>query len=240
MTRNLKALAGTLAALLLVAATVASAAHAELTFTGLDPLGNPTPTLFRAGQTMMTEAEFRPTAKSSDIVKCTGLSSTAAASGESKTLTAKPVGSAPKCKFFPGESATNRKMNSCDFSYNITKKINADKYEGTTDIQCTTKGDVVDYEVPRVFPETGTWCTIKVEEQTGIGPIYYEDVTPFMENNYIVITAAATNVKSITEAKEAKDCGVAALGTHTTGTLNESTVVTGLSEEIENEVIVSG
>jgi hypothetical protein len=242
MKRSLRTFGVALGAVLAMVATIAPAARAELTFTGLNPLGTPTPTIFRAAQTEFTEFEFRPTAKSNDIVKCTGLSFSAAASGESKALTAKPVGSAPKCRFFPGESTTIRTMNSCHFRYNITKEINADKFEGTTDIQCATKGDVIDYEVLKAPPGTGTWCTIKVEEQNGIGPIYYEDVTPFMALNYFVINAQATNVKSITEAKSGlpKDCGVTALGTHTTGTLIENTTVTGLSEELLSEVIVSG
>jgi hypothetical protein len=241
MTRNPRTFGLTVAAVLAIGAMTASAAQAELTFTGLNGLGIHTATVFRAFQTEFTEPKFRPTANS-EAVKCSGINFTAATeTGESKTLTGF-AGSAPKCRFGIGESTMHRKMNGCHFTYHITKKIEEHKYEGTTDIQCSTKGEVIDYQVTKGLPETGTLCTIKVEEQTGVGPIYYEVFTPFMGLRYFVIKAQATNVKSITEAPSGKasDCGVPTLGTHTTGTLNEETTVTGLSEEIENEVIVSG
>lgn len=238
--RNPRTFGLALAAVVAAGAMTASAAQAEMTFTGLNPFGVHTPTVFRAFQAEFSEFEFTSTAKT-EVLRCTGNNFAAFASGESKTLTGSP-GENPKCKFSAGTYTTHRSMNSCDFSYNITKKIQEHKYEGTTDIQCSTKGEAIEYKVTKTLPETGLWCTIKLEEQNGIGPIYYEVETPFMAMNYFTIKAAATNVKSITEAKsgKAKDCGVDVLGTHATGTLKETTVVTGLSEEIESEVIVSG
>jgi hypothetical protein len=235
---KLKSFGLALAAILAIGSTTASAAQAQLTFTGSIG-GFHLPTFFRGFQS--GGFEFRSTAGTQGV-SCTGVSFTGQSeTGKSKTITAS-AGTNQKCSLWPGYTA-HRSMNTCDYKYNITKKINEHKYEGTTDIQCTTKGDVIDYQVTEAFPnEKKTLCTIKVEEQSGVGPIYYENITPMMGLKYVVIKANATNLKTITEANSGKgsDCNVPALGTHTTGTLTGETELDGLYEEIEIEVTVSG
>ncbi len=232
-------------AALFLAAIAAPAVRAELTFTGYDSLFEKhVYTFFRGYQTEgVATYRLRPTT-TSEAVTCTGTNFTGISeTGESKTITGS-VSVAPTCSFTLGGYKTDVNMNGCDYRFNLTKKINEHKYEGTVDVQCSTKGNAIEFQATRAEADGGgVFCTLKIEEQNGLGPVYYENITPSEALKYVVVKVQATNVNSITEAKsgKAKDCGVDKLGTHTAGTLTYEAQVlgTGTGEEAL-EVTVSG
>jgi hypothetical protein len=238
MTRKLRIVGLTLTMALTIGALGASMARAEMTFTGFEGLATHVPTLFRAFPNATGIYEFRST-PGSWVLDCNETKFTAPSeTGKNKTLTASV--SNTTCGYGPAKQKSHLQMNSCDYRYNLTKKIDEHKYEGTTDVQCTKKGDAIDIQVTKAGEVTQ--CTIKIEEQSGIGPIYYENITPMMGLKFVWITHKATNIKTITEAPSgmAGDCGVTKLGTHATGSLSFEMALTGLNKEPEeNEVNVT-
>jgi hypothetical protein len=239
MTRTLKIIVLALTTALAVPTLGAATASAEMTFTGYEGAGTHVSTIFTGLANPFGIYELRSTPKSW-VMDCSAASlGGSSATGESKTLTMSSTGAT--CLFGPGKYKSDLNMNSCDYKYNLTKKINEHKYEGTTDIQCTKKGDVIDIKAT----ETGTTvlCTLTIEEQSGVGPIYFENETPNPGLKYVLIKHRATNLKTITEAPSGKpeDCGVTALGTHATGELNTEIFLYGTNKEEEQiNVTVSG
>jgi hypothetical protein len=233
MASNLRNFGLTAIVAIAIGAMAAPVAQAEITFTGREG-GNHVHTSFIGLQN--GNYTLQATAGSLSVFCENAYFSMTSGTGKEKALTVKAA-SESKCPTgAPGDTADVR-MNTCDYRYNVVKEIAEDEYEGTTDIHCTKPGDVIEIKVTILFPMQVV-CTIKVEQQTGVGPIYYENVAGKPD---ILIQAKAENLKTITE--QAKNdpllCVVAKLGTHTTGKYFGETTLIGLNgkeDEITAEV----
>lgn len=228
--RNLKIIGPAVLAMLALSGVFANAAQAELTFTLEDNLGTVSSSYF-ASQYLFSSLRPTPTAPG---VACSGAGwNGSSATGKEKLLTAS-IANNVSCEYWI-KYETHRSLNGCDYRFNLTKNLALDKYEGTTDIVCPKETGYIDYQATQVGGGA-TLCTIKVKAQTGVGPVYYEDITPAEGRNWITIKIQATNLKTITEAANPANCGLLKTGENVNGTLSEQFEVWGRSNF--NEEIV--
>lgn len=224
MTGNLKGL-GLTAIVAIAAGLAAVPAQAEMTFTGHE--GNHVHTTFIGTQNGNYLLYATP---GSIPIECEEARFTqTSTTGKEKLLTGSAA-SKSTCKAAGGGTAAHVRMNSCDYRYNLTKKVASGQYEGTTDVHCGKAGDTIEFDITSEAFPTVVKCTVKVEEQTGLGTIEYEDVAG---KNDVLIKAKVTKLKTITEAKSGNptDCGIfmGKLGTHTGGTYTGETTLSGVN-----------
>lgn len=237
MTCNLKGLGLTTVVAIMAGLAAAPAAQAEMTFTGHE--GNHVHTTFIGTQNGKYMLYATP---GSIPIECGEARFTrTSTTGKEKLLTGSAA-SKSTCQAAGGGSVAHVRMNSCDYRYNLVKKIAADHYEGTTDVHCTKAGDAIEFDITSEVFTNVVQCTVKVEEQTGLGTIEYENVAG---KNDVMIKANVTKIKTITEAKSGSpsSCGIfiGKLGTHTGGTYTGETTLSGVNAAEEPVTVeVSG
>lgn len=208
MIRNLKALGLAVVAVLSMSAFVASAAQAEATTDKFKAETGNYPVSFHGSSAAGNEVFTTEAGK----VECAS-SYTGSAGEAAQTVTSHPVYTG--CKAFGFLEATVN-TTGCDYTFNLTTKIETDKYVAHVDVHCESGKSIV---------ITAATCEVNVGSHTGYTDVGIEVMTPASGHKDLTIDATVSGI-TYTVVKDGFGCPFNGTGAKNGGTYETGSPVT--------------